>query len=79
MYVKWRHFYYISLFTVYAFAEPLPPPWHSTYFMDGPYCHFQYLYALHKINFFSYYDFHFHDITFEGELNTKVYNLSMAI
>ena len=37
MYAKWRHCYYISLFTVYAFAGPLPPPWHSTYFMDGCY------------------------------------------
>ena len=36
MYAKWRHCHFISLFTVYDFDKPLPPPWHSTYYMDAP-------------------------------------------
>ena len=36
MYGKWRHCHYISLFTVYDFGKPPPPPWYSTYYVDAP-------------------------------------------
>ena len=39
LYAKWRHCYYIALFTEYAFGWPPLPPSRRTYLLDAPLKH----------------------------------------